>query len=147
MNQETLAVLGAALAVFLFVTSILVFAFRLAGKPAWAHWIGYLEIAVILPLVYLLFQFQRFDRPALYAIQVGFMIAWLVVELLLDYVLKVDFRQNMRVVIAYVVLFFAGMGGMLGVASRAGTAWTVAAVILFLVMAVLTFVQRAVTGK
>ena len=49
-------------------------------------------------------------------------------------------------VITYVTLFFAGTGGMLGVAENAGRAWTIPAVILFLVMAVLAFVQRAVTG-
>jgi hypothetical protein len=49
-------------------------------------------------------------------------------------------------VIGYVVLFFAGIGGMLGVAANAGRGWNIAALALFLIMAVLTFVQRAVTG-
>jgi hypothetical protein len=49
-------------------------------------------------------------------------------------------------VISYVVLFFAGTGGMLGVARYAGRGWSISAIILFLIMAVLTFVQRAVTG-
>jgi hypothetical protein len=43
-------------------------------------------------------------------------------------------------------LFFAGAGGMLGVASNAGRGWSSSAIILFLIMAVLTFIQRAVTG-
>jgi hypothetical protein len=43
-------------------------------------------------------------------------------------------------------LFFAGTGGLLGVATNAGRNWSVTAVVLFLVMAALTFVQRAVTG-
>ena len=49
-------------------------------------------------------------------------------------------------VISFVVLFFAAAGGMLGVAANAGRGWTISGVILFLVMAVLAFVQRAVTG-
>jgi hypothetical protein len=52
----------------------------------------------------------------------------------------------MWMTISYVVLFFASAGGLLGIASYAGRTWTVSAVILFLVMAVLAFVQRAVTG-
>lgn len=139
-------VLGAALAVFLYAVSILVFTFRLAGKPAWGHGIGWLEMAAIPPLTYLLLQVRQFERPALYALQVGLMIAWLVVELLLDYVFKVDFRQSLRIVIPYVILFFAGMGGMLGVAAQAGMPWKAVSVALFLAMAVLTFVQRRVTG-
>jgi hypothetical protein len=49
-------------------------------------------------------------------------------------------------VISYVVLFFTGTGGMLGVAANAGSGWSILAVILFLIMAVLAFVQRAFTG-
>jgi hypothetical protein len=74
------------------------------------------------------------------------MLAWLLAEALLDYILKVDFRNTRWIVISYVVLFFAGAGGMLGVAANAGREWSVAAILLFLIMTVLTFVQRAVTG-
>ncbi len=67
-------------------------------------------------------------------------------EFLLDYALKIEFRQTRWMVISYVVLYFAGTGGMLGVAANAGRGWTISAVILFLVTAVLAFVQRSVTG-
>jgi len=68
------------------------------------------------------------------------------VEVLMDYILKVDFRNVRWMVITYVVLFFAGTGGMLGVAANAGRGWTILAVILFLVLAALAFIQRTVTG-
>ena len=67
-------------------------------------------------------------------------------EFLLDYALKIEFRQTRWMVISYVVLYFARTGGMLGVAANAGRGWTISAVILFLVTAVLAFVQRSVTG-
>lgn len=67
-------------------------------------------------------------------------------EALLDYILKVDFRNIKWLLIGYVMLFFAGTGGMLGVASKAGGIWGISAIILFIIMAVMTFVQRAVTG-
>jgi hypothetical protein len=35
---------------------------------------------------------------------------------------------------------------MLGVAANAGRGWSISAIILFLIMAILAFVQRAVTG-
>jgi hypothetical protein len=44
------------------------------------------------------------------------------------------------------VLYFAGMGGMIGIASLAGRTWTTLSVILFLVAGILAFVQRGVTG-
>lgn len=139
--------LGAIVAVAFYVSAILVFIFRLLGKPQFEHWIGYVEFLLAIPLVYLLVEAPQLERPALYYIQIGFMLAWLLVEALLDYILKIDFRKVQWMVISYVVLFFAGMGGMLGVAANAGRGWTIVAGILFLFMAILAFVQRSVTGK
>jgi hypothetical protein len=143
---EKTNLLGAIVAIAFFVSAILVFTFRLLGKPNYGHWIGYFEFLLAIPLVFLLLKGPQLQRPALYYIQIGCMLAWLVMEALLDYILKVDFRSVRWMVISYVVLFFAGSGGMLGVAANAGRSWSIPAIILFLIMAVLTFVQRAMTG-
>ena len=138
--------LGALVAIVFYISAILVFIFRLLHKPQYGHWIGWFEFLLAIPLIYLLFTAPGLHRPALYYIQIGCMLAWLVVEALLDYILKVDFRNVRWMVISYVVLFFAGTGGMLGVAANAGRSWSIPAILLFLIMAVLTFVQRAITG-
>jgi len=71
----------------------------------------------------------------------------LLVELFLDYILKIPWRDVRWMVITYVTLFFAGTGGLLGVAAKMTMrGWTITAIILFLIMAVLAFVSRAVTG-
>ncbi len=144
--NKNLDLLGAVIAVLFYLSAILVFSFRLAGKPQAEFWLGIFELCLAVPLVYLLIRAPALHRPALYYIQIGCMLLWLVAELLLDYVLNIDFRQVRWMVIGYVMLFFAGTGGMLGVAFLAGRGWGVASVVLFLIMAVLTFVQRAVTG-
>ncbi len=143
---ETTNLLGAVAAVVFYVSAILVFVFRLLGMPRVGHWIGYLEFLLAIPLIYLLLKAPSLGRSSLYYIQIGCMLAWLVVEALLDYILKIDFRHVRWMVISYVVLFFAGAGGMLGVAAQAGLTWSILAIVLFLIMAVLTFVQRGVTG-
>ncbi len=143
---EIMNLTGALTAVAFFISAILVFTFRLLGKPAYGHWMGYFEFLLSIPLIILLVTGPQLNRPALYYIQIGCMLAWLLVEALLDYILKVDFRHTRWLVILYVMLFFAGSGGLLGVATLAGSAWSMMAIALFLIMAVLTFVQRAVTG-
>jgi hypothetical protein len=143
---EKTNLLGAIVAVAFYVSAILVFIFRLLGQPQYGLWIGYFELLLAIPMVFLLLMAPELQRPALYYIQIGCILAWLVVEALLDYILKIDFRNVSWMVISYVVLFFAGTGGMLGVAASAGRGWRLSAIILFLIMAVLTFVQRAVTG-
>jgi hypothetical protein len=138
--------IGAIVAIVFFISAILVFASRLLGKPQVGHWIGYFELCLAIPAIYLLFTAPNLHRPALYYIQIGCFLVWLILEACLDYIFKINFRNIRWMVISYVVLFFAGSGGMLGVTVHAGRSWTIAAVILFLVMAILTFVQRAVTG-
>ena len=143
---EKLNLLGALVAVVFYLSAIFVFIFRLLGKPQYGHWIGYFEFLLAIPLIFLLLKAPQLERPALYYIQIGCLLVWLVVEVLMDYILKVDFRNVRWMVITYVVLFFAGTGGMLGVAANAGRGWTILAVILFLVLAALAFIQRTVTG-
>jgi len=143
---EKMNLMGAIVTAAFYVSAILIFIFRLLGKPQYGHWIGYFEFLLAIPMIYLLLKAQQLERPALYYIQICCMLAWLVVEALLDYILKVDFRNVRWLVISYVVLFFAGTGGMLGVAANAGRGWSISAIILFLIMAILAFVQRAVTG-
>jgi hypothetical protein len=53
------------------------------------------------------------------------MLGFLAVEFILDYALMVAFRATRVAVISYVMLFFAGTGGLLGVASLAGRGWTI----------------------
>jgi hypothetical protein len=143
---EKTNLLGAIVAVAFFLSAILVFIFRLLGRPQYGHWIGYFEFLLAIPLIFSLWKAPQLQRPALYYIQVGCMLAWLVVEALLDYIFRVDFRNVRWMLISYVVLFFAGTGGMLGVAANAGRGWSILAIILFLIMAILAFVQRAITG-
>ena len=143
---EKTNLLGAIVAIAFYVSAILVFVFRLLGKPQYGNWIGYFEFLLAIPMIFLLLKAPQLERSALYYIQIGCMLAWLVVEALLDYILKIDFRNVRWMVIGYVVLFFAGTGGMLGVARYAGRGWSISTIILFLIMAVLAFVQRAITG-
>jgi len=145
--MDQVNILGAATAIWIYLFSMLVFIARLINKPKLEKLAGILCFISAIPLVTLLTTARRFDRLTLYYIQIGLMLLWIVVTILLDYLLKIDFRQDRRWVIAYVMLFFAGTGGMLGIASLAGHGWMIAAIILFLVMAALTFYQQAKTGK
>jgi hypothetical protein len=143
---ERLDLVGAVVTLVIFLFSILVFVFRMIGRLGWAKWMGIITLTMSLPLVYLLIKAPEAERRGLYYIQIGFMLLWMLATLLLDYILHYNFRQNMRMVITYVVLFFAGAGGMLGVSALAGQPWITINGIIFLVMAVLAFVQRAKTG-
>lgn len=143
---ERLDLLGAALAYVIYLLSIVVFSSRIVFGVSPGHWIGVPFLLTALPLSYLLVKAGGVDRPLLYYVQVGLMLGSVIMTFLLDYVYKVEWRDTQWMVVAFVTLYFAGLGGMIGVASLAGQGWTVGAVILFFVAAVLAFVQRSVTG-
>jgi hypothetical protein len=145
-STESLNRFSAIVAHMIYVLCILIFCARLAEKPRVEHWLGLILMLALIPLTVLLVSAPAHARPPLYYIQISLMIVFLIVELLLDYVLKIPFRHERWMVIAYVMLFFGATGGMLGPAAAAGRGWTVSGVCLFLTMAVLAFVQRAKTG-
>ena len=144
---EKTNLLGAIVTVAIYILYILLFIFRLLGMPQYGHWLASAQFFSVLPFVYLLLKAPQLERPVLYYVQISLMLIFLFVELLLDYLVKIEFRQVRWMDISYVTLFFAATGGLLGVvAYTSKRAWIVSAVILFLVMTTLAFVQRAVTG-
>jgi hypothetical protein len=108
------------IAVLIYSSAILIFVARLCGKKRIEFIAGIFELLLSIPLIYLLIRAHTDSCPILYFIQVGLMQFWPVAELMLDYILKTDFRKTKWMVICYVMLFFAGTGGMLGVAAHAG---------------------------
>jgi hypothetical protein len=144
--KEKLDFLGAIVAHVVFISSIITFSSRIIFKLQPGHWVGIPILLMIFPLGYLLIMAPKFNRPFLYYVQIILMLVCLIVLFLVDYVFKYNFRQTQWMVISFVVLYFAGMGGMIGIAAQAGRGWTISAVILFFIAAILAFVQRAVTG-
>ena len=138
--------LGACVAVAIYALYGVMCVLRLLHRAQVGHLVASGQFLAILPLGYLLLVAPQLKRPALYYVQISLMLLFLLVEFLLDYMLKIQFRQTRQLVIGYVTLFFAATGGMMGVAAQGGRGWTIAAGVLFLIMAVLAFVQRAVTG-
>lgn len=143
---ERANLVGAVVTHWIYSLSILVCVLRLLHMPRLGHWVGFGVLLAALPLGYLLFKSPSLGRPPLYYLQIGLMLAWLVVEFLLDWWPGIDFRQTRWIVIPYVTLFFGATGGMIGVAACAGRIWTVSAVVVFFIMGILAFVQRAITG-
>jgi hypothetical protein len=126
---------------------IFLFVARIKNKALVEHWLGLIIILSIFPLVYLFVNAFTNDRQPIYFIQIGLMISFLIVELILDNILKADFRNTQSIVIPYVILFFAGVGGMIGVASHAGKFWTIATVVSFLAMTASAIVMHIITGE
>jgi len=136
----SLNLVGAIVADWIYTVSIIVFVLRLLRMPRSGRLIGLGLFLAAFPLGYLLSTGPSLGRSALYYIQVGLMLAWLVAEFLLNRWPGMEFRQTRWVVIPYTMLFFAGAGGMIGVAALAGRSWTISAIVMFLIMGALCIV-------
>lgn len=137
--------IGATAALSYFVLMAVLFVARLADWEGWDRVFGAIALLVAVPLAYLLIRGWN-SRPALYLIWIVVVIAFQLVEFLLDYAFEWDFRGQLAIVIPYVMLFFAALGALIGIAAAAGRGWMIAATALFLPVAALTFVSRAATG-
>jgi len=146
MNVNKINILGACVALLILAVCSLIFIFRMSNQQTIEYWLGIIFLLTTIPLVYLLFTANQLQRPMIYYIQIGTMIGFLIMELLLDYVLKVDFRNIKWITITYVMFFFAGTGGMIGIASQASKVFAIIAILLFLIMTILAFIQGAKTG-
>lgn len=146
LSTEKLNLIGAIVAYVIYLSSIAVFMLRLTMDDPPEHWAGAPLLLMALPLTYLLVTAPSAGRSALYYVQIGLVLAWLAVLFVVDYYPGYEFRGRLPAVIGFVTLYFAGMGGMIGVASLAGRAWSIGAVALFLIAGTLAFVARWVTG-
>lgn len=144
--QERLNLIGALTAHVIFISSIITFSSRIVFKIGPGHWVGTPLLLMVVPLGYLLLSAARANRSLLYYIQVGLMLLFIIILILVDYVLHFNFRQTQWMVVSFVVFYFAAMGGMIGVASLAGRGWAISSIVLFLIAAVLAFLQRSITG-
>ncbi len=146
MDLNKLNLFGACTALYVLMVCILILIFRLLKKHSVEYGLGIAFMAALIPLVYLLFTASQMGRSPLYYIQLVIMIAFIIVELVLDYIFQATFRQTQAIVIPYVMFFFAGTGGMIGIAAQAGKPWAVISIILFFIMTFLAFYQRTKTG-
>lgn len=147
MEIKQLNLIGAIASIAILIICILVFIFRLNGYGKLEYWSGIAFMLCALPVAYLLYKaFVVADRPVIYFVQLALMLCFIIVEFLLDYLFKTDFRNIRWMTISYVTLFFASTGGMIGIASNAGRVWSLITVVLFFFMAGLAFFQRYKTG-
>jgi hypothetical protein len=110
------------------------------------RWIGIVSSLVLIPLIYLFVVGLKTNRRAIYFVWLALMFLFALFELIVDDILRVDFRNIQWAVIPYVMFFFAATGGMIGVASQAGKRWTRLTCAVFLMLPALAFVQRGITG-
>lgn len=145
-NVRFADLVGAITANVYMLLIIAIFVSRILGWFEIGRWVGFASSLIIVPLVYLFVVGLRIGRRKIYFVWLALMILFALFELVVDQILRIDLRSAQWTVVPYVMFFFAATGGMIGVASQAGRFSAITTVIIFLIMAILAFVQRGITG-
>jgi len=133
-SKENINLIGSLIANLNNIFLIGIFLARIYKYKKIEYWLGLLFIASIIPLALMFVEAFEMNRPLLYFIQLILIICFILFELTLDYILKMDFRQNRNILILYITLFYASFGGMIGIAGQSGKYWLIITVITFLIM-------------
>ena len=144
--MRTANVIGAITANVYMLLVIVMFIARILGQLETGRWIGLASTLALIPLVYLFIVALNTNRRMIYFVWLGLMISFVLLELIVDHILSIDFRSIQWAVVPYVMFFFGATGGMIGIAAQAGKSWAVVTSLIFLVMAALAFIQRSMTG-
>jgi len=138
--------IGAITAIFIMLLCCIIFIFRLRNQTFAEYYTGILFLLCSIPLFILIYYAAEYKRPGIYYLQIILMISFIAVEMFLDYIYKINFRQIKWIAISYTILFFAANGGMIGIATLAGKTWSIITIALFFIMTFLAFFQRYKTG-
>lgn len=139
-----LVFLVAALAFNLLIAAIFI-ADKL-GRQKLIRPLGLTWLAVALPLGLVLVRYWATGREPWTWVCLGLVLMYMAVEWLLDYVLKLPFRQKLVLHVPYILLEYAALFSLIGIAFSINAAWGWAVSVTFwIVMASLIYLYAGRT--
>ncbi len=130
-----------------YLTSIFIFILRIINFTLFEYYLGLIQVSLLLIIAIMFFNHNLNNYDVLFYIQIIVFVIWLVFEFILDYILKIDFRNKPVLLIPYVILFFAACGSVIGFLSRINKKSAIIGVILFFITFILAFFQHFVSKK
>jgi len=103
------------IAIFLNIMIIIIFLLRYRGSEGLEHKIGYLVIVCIFPLTIILINYIWIGIDLWIVIYLVIIIIFLIFETILDYILKINFRTNPKIVGPYILFYYIAFWGLLAI--------------------------------
>jgi hypothetical protein len=101
---------------------------------------GILWLCLLIPLVITFLLYWRENRETWIFVSFGFVFLYMLVELLLDYVFKIDFRSKPITHVPYIVLEYAALFSLIGIAFEIGQIWgAIVSICFWILMGSLVF--------
>ena len=117
-----------------------IFVAQKLGKENLVKTFGILWLWLLIPLTLVFVSYWREGRKKWILVSFGFIFLYMLVELLLDYVFKVDFRSKPITHVPYIILEYAALFSLMGIAFEIDRTWgTVVAICFWILMGSLIF--------
>ena len=103
------------IAIFLNILISIIFLVRYRGLEGLEHKIGYIIVACAAPLTIILINYIIVGVDFWIVVYIIIIISFLIVETILDYILKLNFRTNLKIVVPYVLFYYIAFWGLLAI--------------------------------
>jgi hypothetical protein len=84
---------------------------------------GSIVICLAIPLAVVFISYLISGRALWIMIYLGFILLYIFVELLLDFILKIEFREKLILHIPYIILFYVASFGFIGISFSIDRTW------------------------
>jgi len=112
-NYRSVDLVVFGLANLMSIIMVIVFLSRARGLPRVEHVLGLVWVAFIIALTFVVVLNIKGRREWWTTVLPSLLIAFLLLELVLDYILKIDFR-NTRLLGPYLLMYYLSLMGMIG---------------------------------
>ncbi len=123
----------------------LIFLNRVYGRAAWEHWLGYGTLVMAIPLAAIAVANLAGGRKWAFWVLPLFMVAYLAVEFLFDYLLKLDFRHT-ALLGPYLLIYYLALFALIGYAFLAGKPYGFVTLVTYFINLAATFYSYARVG-
>lgn len=138
LNAFDLMFVLSAVAFNLLIAAI--FVAQKLGREKLVNTFGVLWLCLLIPLTLVFVSYRSAGRETLILVSFGFVFLYMLVELLLDYVFKVDFRSKPIMHVPYIILEYVALFSLIRIAFEIDQAWgTVVAICFWILMGSLVY--------
>jgi len=119
------------------IIMVLVFLARASGMPR-INTLGVIWVAFIVVLSIVVFLNVRSRRKWWTIVLPSLLIAFLLLEIILDYILRIDFRST-RLLGPYLLLYYLALFGMIGYSFQIGKRFGIVTLVTYFISQIATF--------
>ena len=112
-------------------------------RPNLVRIFGILWLSLALPLAVVFIHYLVVGRPLWVMAYFGFIFLYILVEVLLDYILKIEFRQKWTTHAPYIILEYIALFGLIGISFSIDRTWGfLVSVSFWILLASLVYLYR-----